>query len=325
MRALVGMLSAMALALALTTPANAATFKPTRFDDPEPDRCKPNNCSLREAISAAREDTDTKDKVALSKGRYLIERPDDATDDNDNGDFDVFGPTTIVGKGKKTIVDGNGVDEVFTLLGFDKRTIKNLTITGGISTGGGGGVSIGPSKATLSKVVIKGNTAADGAGVRSVSPDLSIKKSTITGNTATGPGGGIYIPVGLVAVPGLTIRDSTISGNSGTNGGGMMFGSAGSGDDPVGSVVNSTFAENQATVDGGGIAAIEGADLEVHNSSIGDNRANSDEAVSGRGGGIFQSTGAFFELADSVLSSNSAGIPGGQEFGCAAASPAPAT
>ena len=131
------------------------------------------------------------------------------------------------------------------------------------------------------------------------------------------PGGGIYIPIGIVAVPELTIKDSTISGNSAENGGGVMLGSAGSGDDPVGSIVNSTVATNEATVDAGGIAAIEGADLEVDNTSIGFNRANSDESVSGRGGGIFQSTGAFFELTDSVLASNSAGIPGGQEFGCA--------
>jgi CSLREA domain-containing protein len=301
-------------------PASADTFKPTRFDDPNPGKCKPDNCSLREAISAARKDTNTKDKVALAKGHYIIERPDDGNDDNGDGDFDVFGPTVIVGKGKKTIVDGNGVHEVFTLLGFDKRTIRKLTITGGVSDGGGAGISMGPSKATLSKVVIKDNTAADGGGgILSVSPDLTIKKSTITANTATsGPGGGISIPTGIVAAPHLTIRDSTVSHNTALVGGGLEIGDPtfGSGGAPIGAVTNSTFAENKALGDAGGIAASHGATLALDNTTVGFNIANSDATGGGAGGGINQSTFASFELNDSVLASNSFGT-GGSAAQCA--------
>ncbi|MDX6586939.1 MAG: hypothetical protein QOI31_1412 [Solirubrobacterales bacterium] len=308
----------MAMLLACGT-ASAATFKPTRFDDPKPGKCKPDDCSLREAISAARKDTATKDKVVLSKGHYVIERPDDGTDDNANGDFDVFGPTVIVGKGKKTIVDGNSVHEVFTLLGFDKRTIKKLTVTGGVSDGGGAGISTGPSKATLSKVVIKDNIAANGGGgILSVSPDLTIKKSTITGNTAlSGPGGGISIPTGIVAAPHLTIRDSTISNNTALVGGGLEIGDPtfGSGDAPIGSVTNSTFAENKATGDAGGIAASHGASISLDNTTVGFNIANSDATGGGAGGGIFQSTLADFEVNDSVLASNSFGT-GGSAANC---------
>ena len=38
------------ICLAVPSIASAKTFEPTRKDDPSPNGCKPNNCSLREAV-----------------------------------------------------------------------------------------------------------------------------------------------------------------------------------------------------------------------------------------------------------------------------------
>ena len=68
-------------ALALCGVAHAATFSPTRFDDPPPDGCLPTDCSLREAVLAANAAPGA-DRIALQAGDYALTRsaepPDDA-------------------------------------------------------------------------------------------------------------------------------------------------------------------------------------------------------------------------------------------------------
>ena len=77
--------------------APAATFTPTRFDDPAPDTCLPTDCSLREAVIAANA-TVAGDDILLGAGEYLLQRqcsPDTA----DCGDLDVTAELGIVGAG----------------------------------------------------------------------------------------------------------------------------------------------------------------------------------------------------------------------------------
>ena len=50
------------------------TFAPTRFDDPPPNKCKPSDCSLREALRAAG-NRNGRDEVALRRGVYELEIP----------------------------------------------------------------------------------------------------------------------------------------------------------------------------------------------------------------------------------------------------------
>jgi CSLREA domain-containing protein len=56
--------------------ALADTFKPTRFDDPAPNKCKPHDCSLREAIRAADKDP-SHSTILLGKGTYKLQIPPD--------------------------------------------------------------------------------------------------------------------------------------------------------------------------------------------------------------------------------------------------------
>ena len=123
-----------ALALGYSQAA-ADTFKPTRFDDPAPNGCHRHNCSLREAILAADHDPNHS-TVILGKGTYKIQIPPGSPEEK-TGDFDVFRPVTIRGKGpSETSVSGQHLDRVFDLnpgSGTDQpaQTIRGLTIRHG--------------------------------------------------------------------------------------------------------------------------------------------------------------------------------------------------
>jgi len=105
---------------------------------------------------------------------------------------------------------------------------------------------------------IFGNTAAVVAGIYfGNNGSLLLENSTVSGNTSTGEGGGVYF-FGTVRPGGFTIRNSTISNNTAaTNGGGICLNTT------TGAVTiqNSTVAGNTAsntTPGGGGISQSSG-------------------------------------------------------------------
>jgi hypothetical protein len=73
---------------------------------------------------------------------------------------------------------------------------------------------------------------------------LTLMRTTVSGNTASGPGGGIY-----QGGTQLTLNASTISGNHGAGGGGIAL------DGVTGSISHSTIVGNVADSAGGGILA----------------------------------------------------------------------
>ena len=246
---------------AILAPASEAPgkkFEPTRKDDPVPGKCKPNNCSLREALSAANARVGA-DRVVLGKGRYRMEIPDDGNDDNGSGDFDLTDEVSVVGEGpSRTTVDGAGVHRVFSLNTFSPHSLKGMTIRGGAAPGSiGGGVFIGPSDATIENVIIKDNRASNGAGIHSVSTDLRLTGSTIKRNDATGRGGGLRLSAG-VQVPLATIKSTTIKENSAATGGGIDADATNVDiftDEPQLTVSKSEIAGNFSDTFGGGIAS----------------------------------------------------------------------
>lgn len=310
MKRLAGMVLWIAL-LGQAAAAVADTFVPTRFDDPPPGNCKPDNCSLREAITKANK-LDGADKVVLGAGTYKMELPDDGGDDNGDGDFDVIGEATIVGRGaSKTTVDGQGIATVFQLLTFPPHAIKGLTVKGGNTVGKGGGIFIGPSEATIKNVVVRSNTALDGGGISSVSTDLRISKTTIRDNTATGRGGGLFLQAGVYPHGGV-VRETTINGNHAVTGGGIandgtnfsIFDEEG-----VLELLNSTVTSNDASANGGGISTVGGATTTLDNTTVAYNLADSNNSGGGAGGGVRQSA-ATFEIADSIVAANVLGTTG---------------
>src|SRR5215210_1544418 len=315
-RLLAGMLLAVALGILGAATAAADTFKPTRFDDPTPGPCRPADCSLREAISAANRH-EGKDKVALGRGTYTMEIPENLSDDNKGGDFDVKDAATITGKGAdETIVDGKDVSGVFSLLTFSAHTVSKMTIENG-NRNFGAGIATGPSKTTIRNVRLESNTASGdpgtGGGLYTVSQKLKIVKTTFFDNSASGGGGGIYVPAGFVGSPIGTIKDSTFDSNDGALGGGIYLDGADTfgNDDPADiKVVNSTVAQNQAAVSGGGVASILGMRIQLDNTTVTFNEADSDDSGGGAGGGLFQSSNAELAIKDSLIAQNGLGTGG---------------
>jgi len=296
--------------------ADAAVLKPTRFDDPNPGRCRPADCSLREAaIRASRNAGDTSpDTIKLSSGTYRLEIPHDPSGGDEDGSIQISGPVRVIGKGPgKTTVNAAGVDTVFALGAQNgTRFLRGLTIRGGVGTDGGG-IRANEAAVTLSHVVIRGNVAQDGAGIFSRSYDMTIKRSTISGNNATGYGGGLFMPSAFVATPPTTIEASTFSGNSASLGGGIALDGFNPGGTPLKpelTAVNSTIVGNQAMVSGGGVSAIQSAVARIGNTTITNNAADVDNSGGGSGGGMWQSTGADVTVTDLVLAANTVGSTG---------------
>ena len=210
------------------------------------------------------------------KGRYRIELPDNGNDDNSNGDFDVLDKTVIVGKGPgRTKVDGQDGHRVFAFLGFDARTLQNLTVMRGASSQIGGGIFIGPSDATIRNVVVRDSTtSAAGGGIFSVSPKLELDRVRVRDNQAGTRGGGVELGVSVADVT-ASIRNSTISGNTAINGAGLAIdeNDATSFDNQMSATLtNSKIAGNVATGVGGGIAS-EASELTIKRSTISMNDA----------------------------------------------------
>ena len=162
---------------------------------------------------------------------------------------------------------GTGSTLILTNSASFPVTLDNVTVTGGNSYGGG----------------------ITNAGT------MTVTDSTISGNTASYEGGGIYNNGGT-----MTVTDSTISGNTaGSNGGGGIFNYSG-----TMTVADSTISGNTASSGGGGIT--NAGTMTVTDSTISGNSTGS----GGSGGGIFNYSGTM-TVADSTISGNTASYDGG--------------
>ncbi|MBI4259551.1 MAG: CSLREA domain-containing protein, partial [Actinobacteria bacterium] len=84
------------------------TFTPTRTDDPAPDGCAPEDCSLREAVIAANQDP-AADTIQVPAGTYDLTIAGAGEDASATGDLDMTLNVTITGDGPDaTIVDAGG-------------------------------------------------------------------------------------------------------------------------------------------------------------------------------------------------------------------------
>ena len=307
---------ATVICLAVPSTASAKTFEPTRKDDPFPNGCRPNNCSLREATIAANERPGS-DTILLRGGDpYVVERPRTATTPLD-GDFDLRdNPVTIRGRGQfRTIISGNGVDRALYVSSSDS-TLRDLQVRDGLA-GEGAGLYSYFSDLTLNRVFLEGNEATNkGGGLYHLHGTLTVRRSTIDDNEAANGGGGLYMQPGLVENRARFFA-STLSENDTDGLGGAIYldgfhsNPASFDDKPVAELINSTVADNNADVSGGGIAAIFGSTLDVDNTTIAYNNADLDNSGGGFGGGVFQSSDAIANVTDSIVAKNEAGSTGG--------------
>ena len=211
----------------------------------------------------------------------------------------------------------NGAHRVFSIPEGVTAELLGFTVTGGSTDGDGGGI-LNAGTLTLAKGVVSGNTARFGGGVRNegqgqadviettVSENfatqvgggisnrlegatMTLSRSTVQGNTATGNVGGI-------ANSGtLTVNDTTVSGNEA---GGEAGGIGNSGEMTM---TKSTVFGNTATAEGGGI--LNAGAFSLENSTVSGNQAGD------AGGGIVNE--ATMTLKETTISANEAGESGG--------------
>lgn len=177
-------------------------------------------------------------------------------------------------------------------------SIANSTISDNSSGASGGGIFAGNSEINISDSVVTRNLAQDGAGIfgyhisnrhkQSYYCNISattITKSTISGNKATGNGGGINSYCNLV------VLESTIAENTASNGAGLW-----SSQYKHAKILDSTVRGNTAGVEGGGLFG---------GGSIINSTVTGNTAV--RGGGAF----GVFSIRNSTVSENTAQSGGG--------------
>lgn len=227
------------------------------------------DCSLREAIQSINSNSAfggcptgaAGDTIDLPPGVYTLDLTGEGENLNATGDLDLMAEMTIAGSASSdTEIVGSG-DRVMELrTGTDTTvTIRDVTVRGGAPTSGvGGGIYISDRQVglDLERVVVGPNSAAFGGGLwlagdaPAFPAIVTIRDSTISGNTTPGEGGGMVTSDATVTVErslisenlaatwgdgisnygSLTVRDSTIADNGsgavGDLGGGIYSQSA---------------------------------------------------------------------------------------------------
>lgn len=267
--------------------AEAATFNVTNLNDSGAG-------SLRQAIEDANGAAGA-DAVTFQAGLT-------GTITLTTGQLAITDSVDVQGPGAAAItVSGNNASRVFYLYNGSALidvTISGLTITGGLANIGGGVVNF-DENLTLDSVTITENTASgDGGGLWAdgFSMNLTIQDSIISGNTAGSDGGGIYIED--TGGP-LLIQNTVITGNqAGDDGGGIYF------YDPDTSLTieGSTISGNTAGNLGGGIYLYDtdGGTHGIRQTTISGNSAQA-------GGGLFlYGPDNSFAIENSTISGNQA-------------------
>src|SRR6266850_5400046 len=287
----------MGLIMATPSTASAATFTVNSTVDsvdalPGDGICADSllRCTLRAAIMEANASVGP-NTINVPAGTYTLTIGPFDDDFNllgaqqASGDLDILNNNlTIVGAGSAmTIIDGNGIDRVFDVnsssvvasaidVAFQDLTIRNgkaPTAPSGFRETGGG---------------VKFN-GADGSTGLPVGT-LTINNCRITGNTASGQGGGVQVLFGSLVVSG-----SEVSANISVNaaGGGILY----DGGSPAGlrnlQITNSTITGNRtprATFGNGAGMSIGGNATKTVNYNV---ITNNNAAA--RGGGVFNNNG----------------------------------
>ena len=223
-----------------------------------------------------------------------------------------------------------GATDVLTI-NISNSTISSNSAASSVSYAGGGIFLNGAGllNATVTNTNITNNSASTtnpmfqsfGGGIYATDANLTVRTSTVSGNSAQ-IGGGIRNDVSPTAdmsgLASLAIESSTISGNSATDGGGIANNPTPTTVDfPVGgtlnlSLKNSTVSGNFAANNGGGIfqdqPAGTTANAFINNSTIVSNQADSDSSLSGSGGGINNAAGTV-TIKNTIVANNVSGTP----------------
>ena len=202
-------------------------------------------CSLRAAVARGERGSAGPQIIDLAAG--------DVTLTAGGGDLDVT---------DGLMIDGNGATVTQTVPGervletTARATVLEVTLTGGTPAGAGpntpgGGANQAHTDLTVRDSTITGNAASgEGGGIRTpvfYSGTVVIERTTISGNTTGGFGSGLYVRGGD-----LQLTNSTVSGNTGS----VAVAAEGSG-----AIVGSTITGNEGSVFLPNGAAVRGSIL----------------------------------------------------------------
>lgn len=247
-----------------------------------------NDCSLREAITAANDNTPVDD---CGMGDAVI---------TDTITFDVASTITVISQlsvtaGGPLVIDGSevitvsggGMTGVFWVEAGSILAIQHLTVTDGYLHIENGAGLYNEGKLTVTNSTFLNNNVIGGIGGGIYNGDtLMVINSTLSGNNGDF-GGGMYNRGTL------SVTNSTLSGNSAGYGGALSnYGTL--------TVVNSTLSGNNSSDYGGAID--NGGTLTVTNSTLSGNSTSF-------GGGIYNEGGSYYGIStvtNSTLSGNSA-------------------
>jgi hypothetical protein len=173
-------------------------------------------------------------------------------------------------------------------------TIVRSRLTGSHAADVGGGIFITDGRLTMRRSAIRGNdSGGEGGGIFvNESATFEVTKSSLAGNEAD-EGGGLFTEA--TQSP-STVLESTVSGNTvSEEGAGIWNGGAGL------FVGNSTVADNTAGGSGGGLYAAPDSDATFQFATITRNRADADDVGPDNGGGIFADGGDDVVVAQGTL------------------------
>jgi hypothetical protein len=313
------------VAFGLVSSAGAATFQPTRFDDPAPDGCLPTDCSLREAVIDANA-TVASDDIVLAAGDYELQRLC-STDTPECGDLDVTAATRITGAGSAATHITNATDPPFDVVQLYQARVLHvvsasleldaLTLRRGIGNSSffgdvpGGCLRAQAASLALHDVAMTDcYTSSYGGAAYLTASQGTFDHVLLTRSRASG-GGGIVLGSNTT-VSGSRVR---ILDNTAYWGGGVL---AWSGPNALRLADRSFIAGNSTVQDngdqrGGGVLVLGPGTLTLdsdhddarHWLRIEGNEAGTD------GGGVAVGTGAVLELSEVRVLDNLARVSGG--------------
>ncbi|WP_148619074.1 beta strand repeat-containing protein [Mariniblastus fucicola] len=289
------------------------------------------NLTLREAVIAAETNAAFGDAAAGDLDGDRIEFDSSLADQTivlSNGEFAISDDLRIFGGDRNVTINAGGLDRAFSIDSTEQVVLRGFNITGGMTVGEGGAISItGAGSTTLNELNFTANVAmgAGGGAIVSTANSVAILNSTFDQNIASGAsgsGGALLVNSGDVAITNanfmanvanraggaIEIVDGSISINESTLGGdtladGNIAGPAGTAAPGNGGalhvtgsmntsvvVLNSSVLNNVAASEGGGLWNQSGSSMLVKDSTVSNNIAMGADADTG-GGGIFNNGG----------------------------------
>ena len=216
------------------------------------------------------------------------------------------GAETITGPAAGVTVSGGGLSRVFQVDAGVTASLSGLTITDGNASSGGGLYNLGT--ATLTDCTVSGNTTTgNGGGIYSNHATITLNYCTISGNTA-GVGNSRSFGGGLLSIFGTaTLTDCTVSGNTarggGGGGGGVYLYGAGFTNTLTGCTISGNSVPGSGASGGGvqiGTSTTTLTDCTISGNSVGFN-----------GGGLADYYGGMTTLINCTVSGNSSAVTGG--------------